>query len=165
MIRLARSQKPVCHLQLVPAHRGPPLAKVARHSAIDDVGRVINPLIVHGQTHGGIVGGLGQAMMEDAVYADGSGQLLTGSFMDYAMPRADDWPNFRVDTYEVIAPSNPLGVKGGGEGGTIPALAAFTNAVVDALREFGVRHVDMPVTPERVWRAINEAKGSRPSPS
>ncbi len=141
----------VCEVEIDPETG---IIEIARYSAVDDVGRVINPLIVHGQTHGGIVGALGQAMMENVVYGAETGQLLSGSFMDYAMPRADDWPFFRVETYEVIAPSNPLGVKGGGEGGTIPALAAFTNAVVDALKTHGVRHIEMPVTSERVWRAI-----------
>ena len=94
--------------------------------------------------------------MENAKYDGNTGQLLAGSFMDYAMPRADDWPFFRVDTHEVIAPSNPLGVKGGGEGGTIPALAALTNAVVDALRAHGMRHIEMPMTAERVWRAMRD---------
>ena len=147
----------VCEVEIDPQTG---VVEIARYSAIDDVGRVINPLIVHGQTHGGIVGGLGQAMMENAVYDPDTGQLLAGSFMDYAMPRADNWPFFRVDTYEVISPSNPLGVKGGGEGGTIPSLASFTNAVVDALRDHGVRHIEMPVTAERVWRAINAARAS-----
>jgi carbon-monoxide dehydrogenase large subunit len=143
----------VCEVEIDPETG---VVDVVRHSAIDDVGRVINPMIVHGQTHGGIVGGLGQALMEDVVYARDTGQLLAGSFMDYAMPRADDWPFFRVDTHEVIAPSNPLGVKGGGEGGTIPALAALTNAVVDALGGHGVRHIEMPITAERVWRAMRD---------
>ena len=145
----------VCEVEIDPETG---VIEIARYSAIDDVGRVINPMIVHGQVHGGIVQGLGQALMEDAVYAPGTGQLLAGTFLDYAMPRADHWPFFKVDTYELISPSNPLGVKGAGEGGTTPSLASFTNAVVDALKEFGVRHIEMPVTSERVWRAIDAAE-------
>jgi carbon-monoxide dehydrogenase large subunit len=124
-------------------------------SCVDDVGRVINPLIVHGQVHGGIAQGVGQAMLENAVYEGSSGQLLAGSFLDYCMPRADDLPPFNVATYEVLAPTNPLGVKGAGEAGTTPALAAFVNAVVDALKEHGVEHIGMPVRSEDVWRAIH----------
>jgi carbon-monoxide dehydrogenase large subunit len=134
---------------------------IARWSCIDDVGRVINPMIVHGQVHGGIVQGLGQALMENVVYDGASGQLLAGSFLDYAMPRADDMPFFNVDTYEILSPSNPLGVKGAGEAGTTPSLAAFVNAMVDALKDYGVRHIAMPVRPEDVWRAIH---APRPGP-
>jgi carbon-monoxide dehydrogenase large subunit len=126
-------------------------------SCVDDVGRVINPLIVHGQVHGGIAQGVGQAMLENAVYDGATGQLIAGSFLDYCMPRADDLPVFNVETYEVLAPSNPLGVKGAGEAGTTPALAAFINAVVDALREYGVKHIAMPVRSEDVWRAIHHS--------
>ena len=128
-------------------------------SAVDDVGRVINPLLVDGQTHGSTVQGAGQALTEDCVYDRASGQLLSGSFMDYAMPRADMFPAFAVETNEVPAPNNPLGVKGAGEGGSTGAPPAIVNAIVDALREFGVRDVPMPATPERVWRAIRD-KGS-----
>jgi carbon-monoxide dehydrogenase large subunit len=128
---------------------------IAKWSCVDDVGRVINPLVVHGQVHGGIAQGVGQAMLENAVY-DTTGQLIAGSFLDYCMPRADDLPSFNVTTYEVLAPSNPLGVKGAGEAGTTPALAAFMNAVVDALKEYGVTHMGMPVRSEDVWRAIQQ---------
>ena len=123
-------------------------------AAVDDVGRAINPLILHGQTHGGIAQGVGQALLEDAYYDPASGQLLAASFMDYAMPRADDVPTFKTALSEVPSPTNPLGVRPGGEGGTTPALAAVINAIVDALSEFGVTHIEMPATPERVWRAI-----------
>jgi carbon-monoxide dehydrogenase large subunit len=128
--------------------------RIVRYSAVDDVGTVINPMIVEGQIHGGIAQGAGQALMEDCLYDPATGQLLAGSFLDYAVPRADDFPSFALGHGELAAPSNRLGVKGGGEGGTTPSLAAVVNAVVDALREFGVRHVSMPATPEKVWRAM-----------
>jgi len=129
------------------------------YAATDDAGRVINPMILHGQTHGGIAMGIGQALMENCVYDPESGQLLSGSFMDYCLPRADRLPSYKVALNEVLTTSNPLGVKGGGEGGTTPALGVVINAVVDALRPLGVRHIDMPASPERVWRAIRQAKG------
>ena len=130
---------------------------IVRYTAIDDVGRVINPLLVDGQTHGGIAQGVGQALMENGVY-DRDGQLLAGSFMDYAMPRADQLLYYDLDLNEVPAPSTKLGVKGGGEGGTTGAPAAVVSAIVDALSELGVRHMEMPATPERVWRAIRDAR-------
>ncbi|MDP6388438.1 MAG: xanthine dehydrogenase family protein molybdopterin-binding subunit [Alphaproteobacteria bacterium] len=133
--------------------------RVVRHTVVDDVGRVINPMIVHGQTHGGLAQGVGQALMEHGVY-DQAGQLLSGSFMDYAMPRADHFPSFDVGFNEVPAPSTRLGVKGGGEGGTTGALPVVINAIVDALAEYGVTHIEMPATPERVWRAIREARNN-----
>jgi carbon-monoxide dehydrogenase large subunit len=128
------------------------------YTAIDDVGRAINPLILHGQTHGGIAQGVGQALWEQCHYDRESGQLLSASFMDYGMPRADTLPSFRTALSEVPAPSNPLGVRAGGEGGTTPALGAVINAVVDALSEFGVTHMDMPATQERIWQAIRSAR-------
>lgn len=133
---------------------------IDRWSAADDVGRVINPLIVEGQTHGGIAQGVGQALCEDIAYDDETGQLRGGSFLDYCMPRADDLPSFTTRLAD-NAPTkgNRLGVKGGGEGGTTPALAALTNAVIDALRPLGVNDIRMPVTPLRVWQAIQEARG------
>ena len=130
---------------------------LVRYAAIDDVGRAINPLILHGQTHGGIAQGVGQALWEHSHYDADSGQLLAASFMDYTMPRADTLPSFDTAISEVPSPTNPLGIRAGGEGGTTPALAAVTNAVVDALAEFGVTHMDMPCTPEKVWRAIRGA--------
>lgn len=132
---------------------------IDRWTAVDDVGRVINPLIVEGQTHGGIAQGVGQALCEDIAYDDESGQLRGGSFLDYCMPRADDLPSFTTRSAD-NAPTkgNPLGVKGGGEGGTTPALAALTNAVIDALRPLGVNDIRMPLTPLRVWQAIQEAQ-------
>jgi carbon-monoxide dehydrogenase large subunit len=130
---------------------------ITRYAAMDDAGVIINPLIVAGQTHGGIVMGAGQAMGEKCIYDPDTGQLLSGSFMDYPMPRADQFPHFECGHNEVRAPNNPLGIKGAGEGGTAAAPPAIINALIDALRHLGVRHIDMPVTPERVWRAIREA--------
>jgi aerobic carbon-monoxide dehydrogenase large subunit len=127
------------------------------YTAVDDVGRAINPMVVDGQTHGGAAQGIGQALWELCAY-DADGQLLTASFMDYAMPRADLLPSFTTDISEVLTPTNKLGVRGAGEGGTTGALGAVVNAVVDALAEFGVSHIEMPVTPEKIWRAIHSAK-------
>jgi carbon-monoxide dehydrogenase large subunit len=132
--------------------------EIVRYTAVDDVGRAINPLILHGQAHGAIVQGIGQAMWEHSHYDPVSGQLLAGSMMDYAMPRAPMLPSFVTDLSETLAPGNPLGVRGGGEGGTTPALAVVVNAVVDALSEYGVTHLEMPLTAERVWRAIRDGK-------
>ena len=134
--------------------------ELVRYSAVDDVGRAVNPMILDGQTHGAIAQGVGQALWEQCVVDPPSGQVLTGSFMDYTMPRADILPSFRTELMEVPSPTNPLGIRAGGEGGTTPALAAVINAVVDALKDFGVTHMDMPATPERVWRAIQA--GRRP---
>src|SRR5690606_2853883 len=114
----------------------------------------INPLLVDGQMHGGIAQAIGQALMEDIVYDRDSGQVLTGSFMDYCMPRADDFGWFDLDRHPVPTATNPLGVKGAGEAGTVGALAATMNAVNDALSPLGVRNLAMPATPEKVWRAI-----------
>jgi carbon-monoxide dehydrogenase large subunit len=136
--------------------------RLDRYTALDDVGRAVNPLILHGQTHGGIAQGAGQALMEWCRY-DRDGQLLSGSFMDYTLPRADDLPSFLSALSEVPSTNNPLGFRGGGEGGITPALGVITNAVVDALACFGVVHIDMPATPERVWRAIETS--SRPKRS
>jgi aerobic carbon-monoxide dehydrogenase large subunit len=129
---------------------------LVRYTAVDDVGRAINPMVVDGQTHGGAAQGIGQALWECCTY-DAHGQLLSASFMDYAMPRADLLPSFTTDISQVLSPTNRLGVRGAGEGGTTGALGAVVNAVVDALAEFGVTHIEMPVTPERIWRAINSA--------
>jgi carbon-monoxide dehydrogenase large subunit len=130
---------------------------IVRYTAVDDVGRAINPLVVHGQTHGGAAQGIGQALWECCAY-DAEGQLLSASFMDYAMPRADLLPSFTTEISEVPTPTNRLGVRGAGEGGTTGALGAVVNAVVDALAEFGVTHIEMPVTSERIWRAMQAAK-------
>jgi aerobic carbon-monoxide dehydrogenase large subunit len=131
--------------------------EIVAHAAVDDVGRAVNPMILHGQTHGGIAQGVGQALLEDCHYDRETGQPLAASFMDYAMPRADTLPALATALSEVPAPTNRLGVRSGGEGGTTPALAAVINAIVDALSELGVRHIEMPATPERVWRAIRAA--------
>ena len=130
---------------------------LVRYTCVDDVGRAINPMVVDGQTHGGAAQGIGQALWELCSY-DADGQLLSASFMDYAMPRADTLPSFTTDISEVLSPTNRLGVRGAGEGGTTGALGAVVNAVVDALAEFGVSHIEMPVTPERIWRAIHQPK-------
>jgi carbon-monoxide dehydrogenase large subunit len=131
---------------------------LVRYTSIDDVGRAVNPLILHGQAHGGIVQGVGQALWEHSRYDPQSGQLLAGSMMDYAMPRARMLPSFDTEISETLAPGNPLGVRGGGEGGTTPALGVVVNAVVDALADYGVTHIEMPVTAEKVWRAIQNGK-------
>ncbi|HYD65248.1 xanthine dehydrogenase family protein molybdopterin-binding subunit [Azospirillum sp.] len=150
-----------CHVCEVEVDPDTGVVKVDRFLAVDDFGRVINPLIVEGQVHGGLVQGIGQALFEHCVYDEDSGQLLTGSYMDYCMPRADDVPSFQVSWHEdQPCTHNPLGVKGCGEAGTIGAAAAVMNAVVDALSEHGITHLDMPATPERVWRAI---RSNRPA--
>ena len=123
---------------------------------IDDVGTVLNPLLVYGQIMGGVAQGAGQVLMEDIRF-DESGQLITGSFMDYAMPRADDLSSFHIHSNPVPTKTNPLGVKGCGEAGCVGALPAVTNAIVDALSVLGVTDIAMPATPERVWRAIRDA--------
>ncbi len=130
--------------------------QILRYVAVDDVGNVINPMIVDGQVHGGVVHGIGQALLEEVVY-DSDGQLLTGSYMDYTMPRADDVPFIETDRTTTPCPHNPLGVKGVGEAGTIASPAAIVNAVVDALWPLGVRDIQMPLTPLRVWQAIQKA--------
>jgi carbon-monoxide dehydrogenase large subunit len=135
--------------------------QIVRYATVDDVGRCINPMIVHGQTHGGIAQGVGQAMWEQCFVEPDSGQPLAGSLMDYAMPRSDDLPSIIAEIAEVISPTNPLGIKAGGEGGTTPALATVVNAVLDALKPFGVTDIQMPVTPERVWRAIQEGRAAK----
>jgi carbon-monoxide dehydrogenase large subunit len=123
---------------------------------VDDLGRVINPMIVDGMVQGGIVQGVSQALWEEAIY-DENGTLLTGSFMNYAMPRADDVIFFELDRTETPSPVNPLGIKGAGETGTIASTAAMANAVMDALSPFGIRHLDMPFTPGRIWEAIRSS--------
>ena len=132
--------------------------EIVRYTVVDDFGTVLNPLIVAGQVHGGIAQGLGQAMGEHTVYDEETGQLITGSFQDYWMPRADDMPNFDASYNEIPAKSNELGVKGAGEAGTVGAPAAFISAVIDALKPYGVTSIDMPVTPQKLWRVIHEAR-------
>jgi carbon-monoxide dehydrogenase large subunit len=130
---------------------------VKRYVAVDDVGNQINPMIVEGQLHGGIVHGIGQALFEESAYT-AEGQPLTGSLMDYALPKASMVPSFELGHTVTPCPHNPLGVKGAGEAGAIASPAAIVNAVVDALQSFGVKHIDMPLTPEKVWKAMQEAK-------
>ena len=133
---------------------------LAAYTAIDDCGRVLQPVLVEGQVHGGVAQGAGQALLEHGVYDPETGQLLAGSFMDYAMPRADDLPDIASELRPVPARTNPLGVKGVGEAGTTAALAAIMNAVADALPE--APDIDMPATPERVWRATRTHSQRRP---
>ncbi|HEU4792352.1 MAG TPA: molybdopterin cofactor-binding domain-containing protein, partial [Nitrolancea sp.] len=133
--------------------------KILRYIAVDDVGHVINPMVVDGQVHGGIAQGLAQAIYETAVY-DENGQLLTGSLMDYAIPRASMLPTYEVDRTETPTPVNPMGVKGAGETGTIASTPAVVNAIIDALSPYGIDHLDMPLTPQRIWQAVQERKGS-----
>jgi aerobic carbon-monoxide dehydrogenase large subunit len=138
---------------------------ITRYACVDDVGRCINPLIVDGQTHGAIVQGVGQAMWEHVHFDPASGQLLSGSLMDYGMPRADLLPSFTTRIAEVLSPTNPLGIKAGGEGGTTAAPAVIVSAIVDALRDFGVRDVKMPATPYRIWKLIRDTEGARQVPA
>jgi carbon-monoxide dehydrogenase large subunit len=145
----------VCEAEIDPATGQ---VTVDRYTAVDDFGRLINPLVVSGQVHGAVAQGLGQALGEQVVYDEG-GQLLTASFLDYALPRADGLPAFTLGFNEQPCRTNPLGVKGAGEGGCVAAPPALINAVLDALAPLGVRHLDMPASPERIWRA---AKGWDP---
>ena len=144
-----------CHVCEVEVDPETGVVQIARYTAVDDVGRAVNPMIVHGQVHGGITHGIGQALLEQCWYDPQSGQLLSGSFMDYAIARADEVPSYVTELSEVPSPTHPLGIRPAGEGGTTPALGAVVNAIVDALAEFGVTHIEMPATPERVWRAIH----------
>jgi carbon-monoxide dehydrogenase large subunit len=129
---------------------------VVKYSAVNDFGTIINPLLVEGQTHGGVVQGIGQALMENVSF-DQDGQLLTGSYMDYALPRARHAPMFAVTNHPVPAKTNPLGTKGCGEAGCAGGLTSVMNAVVDALFERGITHIDMPASPARIWRALQDA--------
>ncbi|HEV3395367.1 MAG TPA: molybdopterin cofactor-binding domain-containing protein, partial [Xanthobacteraceae bacterium] len=146
-----------CHVAEVEVDPATGAVAVVKYSSVNDFGTIINPLLVAGQIHGGVVQGIGQALMEVTAY-DGDGQLLTGSYMDYALPRAPDAPMIEVASHPVPAKSNPLGVKGCGEAGCAGALTSVMNAVVDALSDHGGRHIDMPVTAEKVWRALQAAK-------
>jgi carbon-monoxide dehydrogenase large subunit len=136
------------------------LTRAVKYTAVNDFGTVINPMLVEGQIQGGVVQGLGQALLEGAVY-DSDGQLVTGSFMDYAMPRAHDAPMIEVASHPVPTKTNPIGAKGCGEAGTSGGLPAVANAVIDALSGYGIRHLEMPMTPARIWQAIQEAKGKQ----
>jgi carbon-monoxide dehydrogenase large subunit len=144
------------HVCMVEVDRDTGQVKILRYISVDDVGKKINPLIVDGQIHGGVAQGIAQALWEGAVY-DENGQLTSGSMMDYAVPKASFFPRFELGSTETPSPNNPLGVKGVGETGTIASTPAVVNAVMDALSPFGITHLDMPLTPERVWRAIQTA--------
>ena len=151
-----------CHIVEVEIDPNTGVVAIERYTIVDDFGRTINPLLLEGQVHGGVVQGIGQALIEHTVYDPDSGQLLSGSFMDYAMPRAGDLPAFAFATHNVPSTANPFGVKGAGEAGAVGAPPAVINAIVDALyRRAGVRHIDMPATPRRVWEALN----ARPQPA
>jgi carbon-monoxide dehydrogenase large subunit len=147
----------VCEVEIDPETG---VVNVEQYTAVDDVGRAVNPMIVHGQVHGGIAQGVGQALWEQIVYDRETGQLLTASFMDYAMPRASGLLSYTTELSEVPCPTHPLGIRPAGEGGTTPALGVVMNAIADALADLGVSHVEMPATSERVWRAIQDAKRS-----
>jgi carbon-monoxide dehydrogenase large subunit len=148
-----------CHIAEVEIDPETGVVDVVKYSCVNDFGVVVNPMIVAGQLHGGVVQGIGQALMERTVY-DAEGQLLTGSFMDYAMPRATDVPPFVLAEHPVPAKTNPLGVKGCGEAGCAGSLTSIMNAVLDALADRGIRHIDMPLTPFRIWQALHEADGA-----
>jgi carbon-monoxide dehydrogenase large subunit len=150
-----------CHVAEVEIDPETGVTTLVAYTAVDDVGTVLNPMIVEGQVHGGVVQGVGQALCEDCVYDPVSGQLLSGSFMDYCMPRADDLPTIASATQNTVCTHNPIGVKGCGETGTIASPATVMNAVVDALSAYGIAHVDMPASPQRIWQAIQAASPRR----
>jgi carbon-monoxide dehydrogenase large subunit len=150
-----------CHVCEVEVDEDTGAVAVVSYTVVDDVGTVINPLTLKGQIHGGVAQGVGQALMEQVVYDRESGQLLTASFMEYGMPRADDFPDMHIESRPVPTKLNPLGAKGAGEAGTVGALPAVMNAVVDALAPLGGVALDMPATSERVWRAIQAARAAR----
>jgi carbon-monoxide dehydrogenase large subunit len=145
----------VCEVEIDPETGA---IKLVGYWVVDDVGTVINPQLMKGQIMGGIAQGLGQVLMEDKVYDSQSGQLLAGSFMDYAMPRASDFCDLQIEDNPVPTSTNPLGVKGAGEAGTVGSLSAGVNAIVDALSVYRIRHIDTPCTPSRVWEAIHNAQ-------
>jgi carbon-monoxide dehydrogenase large subunit len=146
----------ICEIEIDPETGG---LDIRRYATVDDVGRCINPLIVHGQTHGGIAQGVGQALWEHCTIEASSGQPLAGSFMDYGMPRFDNLPSFKTQIVEVLSPTNVFGVKAGGEGGTTPAPAVIMSAIENALAEFGSPTIEMPATPAKIWSAIHEPSG------
>jgi carbon-monoxide dehydrogenase large subunit len=151
----------VCEVEIDPETGS---TQMVGYWVVDDVGTVINPMLVRGQIMGGIAQGMGQVLMEDKSY-DEAGQVLTGSFMDYAMPRADNFCAVVIEDNPVPTPTNPLGVKGAGEAGTVGSLSAGVNAIVDALSVLGIRHIDTPCTPYRVWQAIANARARVTKPS
>ena len=147
-----------CHVAEVEIDPDTGHTEVVKYTTVNDFGVIVNPLLVQGQAHGGIVQGIGQALMEQVSYSE-EGQILTASYQDYALPRASDLPNFGFEAHAVPCKTNPVGAKGCGEAGCAGSLPAVMNAVVDALSEFGIQHLDMPATPERVWQAIRTAQG------
>jgi carbon-monoxide dehydrogenase large subunit len=147
----------VCEVEIDPETGEVRLDRIV---AVDDVGIVINPLICDGQVHGGLAQGIGQALWEHLIYDRESGQLVAGSFMDYTMPRAADFPHFDCALEEIPAKTNPLGIKGIGESGTVGAPPVVINAILDALRPLGVDHIDMPATPMRIWESLKRAKAA-----
>jgi aerobic carbon-monoxide dehydrogenase large subunit len=149
-----------CHVAEVEIDPETGVVAVVKYSMVNDFGVIVNPLLVEGQAHGGVVQGIGQALMERAVF-DEDGQFLTGSFMDYALPRASDALEFQINSHPVPAKTNPLGAKGCGEAGCAGSLPAVMNAVVDALSEYGIRHINMPATPFKVWQTIRDAQAAR----
>ncbi len=149
-----------CHICELEIDQDTGATDIIRYTVVDDMGLVVNPMIVMGQIHGGIVQGIGQALMEDTVF-DGDGQLLSGSFTDYAMPRADHFPPFEITFNNVPCTTNIMGIKGAGEAGSVGSLASVMNAVINALSPYGVRHIDMPATPLKIWRAIQTAKAKK----
>ena len=148
-----------CHVAEVEIDPETGVVEVVKYTAVNDFGTVVNPMLVEGQVHGGVAQGLGQILMETTVYDEG-GQLLNGSFMDYAMPRADNMPDITQAYHSVPATTNPLGAKGCGEAGCAGSMPSIMNAIVDALSPYGIRHIDMPATPYRVWQAIQAAKAA-----
>ena len=148
-----------CHVAEVEIDPETGVVEVVKYSSANDFGTVINPMLVEGQMHGGLVQGIGQVLMENVVY-NADGQPITGSFMDYAMPRAADVPSFVTEHHPVPATTNPLGTKGCGEAGCAGALVSIPNAIIDALSDYGIRHIEMPVTAEKVWRAIREGRAN-----
>jgi carbon-monoxide dehydrogenase large subunit len=150
-----------CHIAEVEVDPDTGVVQVVAFTAVDDCGIVLNPFIVHGQMHGGIAQGLGQALFENVAYDRETGQILTGSYMDYTMPRAFNMPRMELDFNEVPSLMNELGVKGAGEAGCCGAPPAIVHAAINALKDYGIRHMDMPLTPERVWRALNGKAKSR----
>ncbi len=150
-----------CHVAEVEIDPETGAVRLARYTAVDDYGTVINPMLVQGQVHGAIAQGVGQALLEHVVYDHESGQLLAGSFMDYALPRADDLPSFDVTLAGTPCTTNPLGVKGAGEAGAIAGFPAVANAILDALKPYGVTALEGPATPETIWRLIRAGAAMR----
>ena len=144
-----------CHVAEIEIDPETGIVEIISYVAVDDVGTVMNPLLLKGQLHGGIVQGIAQALGERIVM-DKTGQVITGSFMDYHMPRADEYPSFKIETNPVPSPRNPLGIKGAGEAGTVGAVACLASAVHDALAPAGISSIDLPATPESIWRILNK---------